>query len=203
MIVISFEGIDGSGKTTQINLLKNRLESDGYDVRLFREPGGTELSEVIRGLLLNPEMEIHPVTEILLFSSARSQLIAEKVLPLMDTDAIIILDRFYDSTVAYQGYGRASVALDQVHHINRIASHGIVPDITFYLRVDLETAEHRRSAFAKDRMENSGNDFFRKVINGFDELAASEPRFQTIDARQAVDLIHDSVYAFVLGKIAT
>lgn len=201
MIVISFEGIDGSGKTTQINLLKNRLEADGYDVRLFREPGGTELSEVIRGLLLNPEMEIHPVTEILLFSSARSQLIAEKVLPLKDTNAIIILDRFYDSTVAYQGYGRASVALEQVHHINRIASHGIVPDITFYLRVDLETAEHRRSAFAKDRMENSGDDFFRKVIYGFDELAASEPRFRTIDARQSAELISETVCEIVLGQI--
>lgn len=201
MIVISFEGIDGSGKTTQINLLKNRLESDGFDVRLFREPGGTELSEVIRGLLLNPELEIHPVTEILLFSSARSQLIAEKVLPLKETETVIILDRFYDSTVAYQGYGRASVALDQVHQINRIASHGIVPDITFYLRVDLETAEQRRSAFAKDRMENSGDDFFRKVIYGFDELAAMEPRIKTIDANQAAELIHEIVCEIVMTRI--
>ena len=175
MLIISFEGIDGSGKTTQINLLKKKLEADGVDVRLFREPGGTELSEVIRGILLNPEIEINSVTELLLFSSARSQLIAEKVKPHMANKGVIILDRFFDSTVAYQGYGRESVSLEQIYQLNKIASHGITPDITFYLRVDLKTAEKRRSNFLKDRMERAGDDFYRNVIRGFDEISKSEP----------------------------
>ncbi|HAC16202.1 MAG TPA: dTMP kinase [Bacteroidetes bacterium] len=200
-MIISFEGIDGSGKTTQINLLKKKLEADGVDVRLFREPGGTELSEVIRGMLLNPEIEINSVTELLLFSSARSQLIAEKVEPHMGSEGVIILDRFFDSTVAYQGYGRGSVSLEQIYQLNKIASHGITPDITFYLRVDLETAEKRRSNFLKDRMERAGNDFYQKVILGFDEISKSEPRFTVIDASLEIEYIHKKILDQVTLKL--
>jgi dTMP kinase len=201
MILISFEGIDGSGKTTQINLLKKKLETDGQDVHFFREPGGTELSEVIRGILLNPEIDINPVTEMLLFSSARSQLIAEKVKPLESTNAIVILDRFYDSTVAYQGYGRRSVPLEQVHQLNAIASHGLIPDITFYLRIDLEVAEKRRSKFTKDRMERAGSEFYKAVIGGFDELSASNPRFVTIQADRDLNAIHSEILSEVAKKM--
>jgi dTMP kinase len=201
MTLLSFEGIDGSGKTTQINLLKKYLQSLGHDVYLFREPGGTELSELIRGILLNPDIEIDPVTEMLLFSSARSQLIAEKVLPLLNTDAIVILDRFYDSTVAYQGYGRKSVSLEQVHQLNRIAAHGLVPQVTFYLRVDLEIAENRRSNLTKDRMERSGDDFFNSVISGFDELSAHDPRFIRLDASRSIDDLHLDICSIVRDKI--
>ena len=201
MLIISFEGIDGSGKTTQINLLKKKLEADGVDVRVFREPGGTELSEVIRGILLNPEIEINSVTELLLFSSARSQLIAEKVKPHMANKGVIILDRFFDSTVAYQGYGRESVSLEQIYQLNKIASHGITPDITFYLRVDLKTAEKRRSNFLKDRMERAGDDFYRNVIRGFDEISKSEPRFSVIDASLEIDDIHDKIWEHVTSKL--
>lgn len=201
MILISFEGIDGSGKTTQINLLKKKLEADGHDVYFFREPGGTELSEVIRGILLNPDIEINPVTEMLLFSSARSQLIAEKVKPLLETNAVVILDRFYDSTVAYQGYGRKSVPLEHVHQLNTIASHGLVPDITFYLRIDLEVAEKRRSTFTKDRMERLGPDFYKAVIGGFDDLAQSNTRFVTIQADGEMNAIHDQIVFEVYKKL--
>lgn len=201
MLIISFEGIDGSGKTTQINLLKKRLETDGIDVQLFREPGGTELSEVIRGILLNPEIEINSVTELLLFSSARSQLIAEKVKPFLANEGVIILDRFFDSTVAYQGYGRGSVSLEQIYQLNKIASHGITPDITFYLRVDLETAEKRRSNLSKDRMERSGDDFYRNVIRGFDVISKSEPRFSELDASLEIEDIHDKIWNHVILKL--
>lgn len=201
MLIISFEGIDGSGKTTQINLLKKRLETDGIDVRLFREPGGTELSEVIRGILLNPEIEINSVTELLLFSSARSQLIAEKVKPFLANEGVIILDRFFDSTVAYQGYGRGSVSLEQIYQLNKIASHGITPDITFYLRVDLETAEKRRSNLSKDRMERSGDDFYLNVIRGFDVISKSEPRFSELDASLEIEDIHDKIWNHVILKL--
>lgn len=193
-MLISFEGIDGSGKTTQIELLKNRLLDDGIKVQVFREPGGTEVSEQIRSILLNPQVEIDPVTEMLLFSSARSQLISSRVKPLLASNNVVILDRFYDSTIAYQGYGRECLPLEQIHQINRIASHSIAPDSTFYLRVSREVSASRRANQLEDRMEKSGDVFYDKVIAGFDALAASESRIQTIDAGQSIDLIHQLIW---------
>ncbi|HCI70258.1 MAG TPA: dTMP kinase [Balneola sp.] len=192
-MLITFEGIDGSGKSTQISLLKKYITNSGKDVEVLREPGGTDISELIRGMLLNPEIEIDPVTELLLFSSARSQLIAEKVKPLLAKDVVIILDRFYDSTTAYQGYGRGSLPIDQVHQINRVASHGIAPDITFYLRLSLEESANRTAHMEKDRMEQSGIEFYQNVIKGFDELAEKEVRFVTIDASKTVEEVHKLV----------
>tara|TARA_R110002126_G_scaffold15320_1_gene63068 strand:- start:5394 stop:5990 length:597 start_codon:yes stop_codon:yes gene_type:complete len=189
-MLITFEGIDGSGKSTQISLLKDKIIESGKEVEILREPGGTDISELIRGMLLNPEIEIDPVTELLLFSSARSQLIAEKVKPLLANDTVVILDRFYDSTTAYQGYGRRSLPIDQVHQINRVASHGIAPDITFYLRLSLEESFKRTAHMQKDRMEQSGIEFYKNVVKGFDELSKSEKRFVTIDASKSVDEVH-------------
>lgn len=200
-MLISFEGIDGSGKTTQINLLKKKLEQNGVSVYIFREPGGTEVSEYIRGILLNPEIEIDPVTEILLFSAARSQLIAEKIKPLNSSDKVIILDRFYDSTVAYQGYGRASINLKDIHHLNQVASHGLKPDVTFYLRVSLDVAEARRSTFTKDRMERAGDSFYGKVIKGFDDLSETEERIKVIDASKSADEICEDIWHYVKDLI--
>lgn len=192
-MLITFEGIDGSGKSTQISLLKEYLTNSGKKVQVLREPGGTDISELIRGMLLNPEIEIDPVTELLLFSSARSQLIAEKVKPLLAKGVVVILDRFYDSTTAYQGYGRKSIPIDQVHQINKIASHEIAPDVTFYLRLSLEESAKRTAHMQKDRMEQSGIEFFQNVIKGFDELSKSEERFVTIDASKNVDEVHDLI----------
>ena len=192
-MLITFEGIDGSGKSTQISHLKDHLTKSGKEVRVLREPGGTDISELIRGMLLNPEIEIDPVTELLLFSSARSQLIAEKVKPLLADGVVVILDRFYDSTTAYQGYGRKSIPIDQVHQINKIASHEIAPDVTFYLRLSLEESAKRTAHMQKDRMEQSGIEFFQNVIKGFDELSESEERFVTIDASKNVDEVHNLI----------
>jgi dTMP kinase len=193
-MLISFEGIDGSGKTTQIQLLRERLLHDGVSVSLFREPGGTEVSEVIRGVLLNPDMSIDPVTEVLLFSSARSQLIAEQVKPRLEAGEWVILDRFYDSTVAYQGYGRHSLPIEQLHAINAVASHGLVPDLTFYLHLSRETADARLGSRLRDRMEQAGEAFYDRVVAGFQALAASEPRFRTIPANQSVEMIHHLIW---------
>ncbi|MEQ8577465.1 MAG: dTMP kinase [Balneola sp.] len=192
-MLITFEGIDGSGKSTQISLLKDHLSESGKEVKVLREPGGTDISELIRGMLLNPEIDIDPVTELLLFSSARSQLIAEKVKPFLADGVVVILDRFYDSTTAYQGYGRKSIPIDQVHQINKIASHEIAPDVTFYLRLSLEESAKRTAHMQKDRMEQSGIEFFENVIKGFDELSKSEERFVTIDASKNVDEVHDLI----------
>lgn len=192
-MLITFEGIDGSGKSTQISLLKEKIIESGKEVHVLREPGGTDISEIIRGILLNPEIEIDPVTEVLLFSSARSQLIAEKVKPFLEKGAVIILDRFYDSTTAYQGYGRKSMDLEAIHQINKIASHGLLPDVTFYLRLSLEESAKRTAHMQKDRMEQSGVEFYENVIKGFDQLAETNDRFVAIDASDSVEKVHAQI----------
>jgi dTMP kinase len=200
-MLITFEGIDGSGKSTQISLLKDKLISLGKIVQVFREPGGTGVSEQIRTILLNNNSNIDPVTELLLFSSARSQLMSEKVLPALERGEVVILDRFYDSTTAYQGYGRGSLPLDQIKQINEVASHHKAPDFTFYLRLSLEESNERRANMSKDRMESSGDEFFLKVIKGFDSLAEKEERFVIIEASKSVEEIHESIIKILSQRL--
>ncbi len=192
-MLISFEGIDGCGKSTQIDLLKHYLESKNLQYSVFREPGGSEISEKIRALLLHDSHEMDSVTELLLFSAARSQLIKEKVIPLLEQKKIVILDRFYDSTTAYQGYGRKLKNLEVIQILNRLASHSTVPDITFYLKIDPVLAQERTAKLSKDRMENSGLEFFRSVSEGYEEIAKSEKRFVTIDASKNIEFIHSDI----------
>ena len=198
---ITFEGIDGSGKTTQIELLSEKLTEEGYKVSVFREPGGTEISEQIREILLDTKLDIDPVTELLLFSAARSQLIAEKVVPLQKSGTIVILDRFYDSTTAYQGYGRESVALKQIRELNKVASHDNEPDLTFYMKISLEEAQKRTRKQQKDRMELSGDEFYEKVIKGFDALSLTEKRFVTLDATVPQQKIHSKIWEQVSAQL--
>lgn len=198
-VFITFEGIDGSGKSTQISKLKNRLEKEGALVKVFRDPGGPVVSEQIREILLNTDYDIDPVTELLLFSAARSQLMAESVLPEIEKGTTVILDRFYDSTVAYQGYGRESVSLDEIHKMNRIASHKTQPDLTVYMDIPLEKAKNRM-AKQKDRMERAGDHFFEKVIKGFRKLAEMEDRFFTVDATQPADQVHERIWNQVQSR---
>lgn len=189
-MLITFEGIDGCGKSTQIELLRNFLDSEKFSHHVFREPGGTDLSESIRNLLLHDSDDMDPVTELLLFSSARSQLISEKVQPLLDRGEIVILDRYYDSTTAYQGYGRRSMDIGKIQVLNQIASHAVVPDLTFYLKISADRAAMRTINSEKDRMENAGLEFFEKVSAGYDEIAKHEKRFRVIDATQSPEAIH-------------
>ena len=200
-MLITFEGIDGSGKSTQIKLLNSYLSAKGIQTHVFREPGGTEISESIRTLLLHDTEEMDPVTELLLFSSARSQLMAEKVIPLLNQGKTIILDRFYDSTMAYQGYGRESAPISDIHQLNRIAAHGLVPDITFYMKLSVDDAEKRTSSVHKDRMEKSGRDFFSKVSDGFDKMSREEDRFKVIDATQGSSAVHNTIVSHVNAVI--
>lgn len=196
-MLISFEGIDGCGKSTQIDLLKKYFDKKGFEYSVFREPGGTEISERIRSLLLHETEEMDPVTELLLFSAARSQLIQEKVLPLLKEDKIVILDRFYDSTTAYQGYGRQSADLNSIHVLNDLATHHTIPDITFYLKIDPKEAEKRTAGTLKDRMENSGTQFFSDVSKGYDELAQKEKRIHPIDASLSPQKMHSQIVEII------
>ncbi|MEO1023420.1 MAG: dTMP kinase [Bacteroidota bacterium] len=193
-MLITFEGIDGSGKSTQIQILKDKLEALSIEVSVFREPGGTDLSEMVRGMLLNPEIEIDSVTELLLFSSARSQLVAEKVIPRLKENQVVILDRFYDSTVAYQGYGRESVPIQDIKEINHIAAHGLIPDITFYIRLSQQESARRTLHLQKDRMERAGDSFFNRVIEGFEALAESESRIYPMDGTLTSEQLHDQIW---------
>jgi dTMP kinase len=193
-VLVSFEGIDGSGKSTQIRYLMHRLEQEGIKYKEFREPGGTELSEAIRAVLLNPDMVINPVAELLLFSAARSQLVSEQVIPLLNKGYVVILDRFFDSTTAYQGYGRSSLPINEIREMNRIASHGLLPDVTFYLKIEPVDAQVRTTGLRRDRMENSGDRFYDLVTSGYNELATNEKRFKTLDGRLSEQELHDQIW---------
>lgn len=196
-MLITFEGIDGCGKSTQIEKLKSYFDKKGTEYSVFREPGGTELSERIRAILLHETDEMDPVTELLLFSAARSQLIREKIIPLLQDNKIVVLDRFYDSTTAYQGFGRTSSSLEEIHTLNKLASHRTVPNLTFYLKINPEVAKKRTSQASKDRMENSGDDFFRKVATGYDMLASTEKRFRVLDAAKSPEIIHQQIVMII------
>lgn len=202
-MLITFEGIDGCGKSTQITLLKEWLTDSGFEVHLFREPGGTELSEQIREVLLDNMQEIHPLAELLLFSAARAQLTAVRIRPLLKTGAIVILDRFYDSTTAYQGYGRQVVSLEVIEQINAMATGNLIPDITFYLQISPHIArDRRRQAGEEDRMEQAGDDFFKKVSHGFDMIAAGNSRFVILDASTSPEIIFKKIIDTLKNKIS-
>ncbi len=195
-MLISFEGVDGCGKSTQIELLQQHLEQmHSKKVHIYREPGGVPLAEELRSLLLDIRHTIDPVSELLMFSSARSQLVQEKITPDLSQGTIVILDRYFDSTTAYQGYGRGVLSLEDIHRLNKWASHGQIPDVTFYLKLSWQTAKYRMKDRDQnqDRMERSGSDFFERVISGYDELAQREQRICTIDATASIEEVFEIV----------
>ena len=165
--LITFEGIDGSGKSTQIQLLGAEFEKLGVPFKTFREPGGTDLSEKIREILLDKDnIEMTLTAESLLFAAARAQLTVEQIKPAIAKGECVICDRFTDSTIAYQGYGRG-LNIKNLEIINNIATEGLTPDITFILDIDPEKASERMKAEAPDRMESAGIDFFQKIRQGY------------------------------------
>ncbi len=198
---ISFEGIDGSGKTTQLQILAKYLESLGGDVIVLREPGGVPLSESIRGLLLNSTEDINPITELLLFEASRSHLVHSLIKPAIAQGKTILCDRFYDSTTAYQGYGRG-IDLETINTFNSIATLGIVPDLTFYLDVDFATAEKRSDRKIYDRIESAGKEFYLKIIKGFRELATIYPeRIIQIDASKELETTSALIRQIIDNKL--
>jgi dTMP kinase len=196
-MLINFEGIDGCGKTTQLGLLLDRLLGTGHNTLALREPGGTDVSEAVRTLLLDDKYHVAPIAELLLFSAARAQLTSERIRPALEAGQIVLLDRYFDSTSAYQGYGRQQLSLEEIDDVNHVATGGLTPNITFYFDIDIDIAFSRRSGQA-DRMEQSGRDFYQRVREGYLALAQRHSdRFVTLDASLPMEHIHELVWTHV------
>jgi len=173
--LITFEGIDGSGKSTQIKLISEILHKNNIDNIVIREPGGTEISEKIRAILLDNDNTISKYTEALLFLSSRSQLVNEVIKPALNRGCYILCDRYIDSTIAYQGYGRG-IDLSQIKVLNDLAIESIYPDITFILDVNVNTSLSRRLTKSKDRMEQVNKNFLIKVRKAYLEIADDDKK---------------------------
>jgi len=190
---ITFEGIDGAGKTTQINLLKSYLESKNKEVLSIREPGGLSFSEKIRAILLDTKTEINSTTELFLFEAARSELTEKIILPALKENKIVICDRFFDSTSAYQGFGRG-LNIDNINYLNKVATQNLVPDLTFYLDIPISQSLNRNIDKVKDRMESNTLDFITNVKLGFDTLSEKFPeRIKRIKADESIDQVHQNI----------
>ncbi len=203
---ISFEGIDGSGKSTQAKLLVKKLQEENRSVLFLREPGGTEISEQIRNILLNKKnLKMTQIAELLLFSASRAQLVSEVIKPALLNNTVVITDRYVDSTTVYQGHGRG------LHHggikgINSLATMGVMPKKTFLIDITVQEMNSRRHANHQeiDRMEMSNDDFYHRVRQGYLELAKEEPgRFVTIDGKESIETIHQQIWSVVDGMLPT
>jgi dTMP kinase len=182
--LITIEGLDGAGKSTLAAGLLRELTAKGRRVELLREPGGVDISERLRALVKDPALSISPRAEALLYAAARAQLVAEKVEPLLAGGTWVLLDRFVDSSLAYQGAGRA-LGIEEIRAINRFATGGLTPDRTLYLRISPATGRSRQRdrADQPDRLEAENEEFFALIAAAYDELARAEPeRICAIDA---------------------
>jgi len=191
--LITFEGIDGSGKSTQIELLNKWFDSNKIKINNIREPGGNNISEAIRKLLLDRDNKINLFSETLLFLASRAQLVEETILPLLAKDEFVICDRFIDSTVVYQGYGR-NLDVDLINKINLIATQGILPYLTIYIDVDVDMSIERRSVVSNDRMEAAGKLFLSNVKKGYVELTDLYPeRIKMINGDDTISNIQEKI----------
>ncbi len=189
--LITIEGLDGAGKSTLAHALQRELASRGARVELLREPGGVEVSERIRALVKDPALNVLARTEALLYAAARAQLVEERLQPLLCDGAVVLLDRFVDSSLAYQGAGR-SLGVEQVRAINLFATGGLVPDRTLLLRISPAAGRARQHerALEPDRLEREGDGFFVTIGSAYEQLAGTEPqRIKLIDAEQPPELV--------------
>ena len=202
----SFEGIDGSGKSTQARLLAQALRQRDYEVVEVREPGGTPLGERVRSLLLDPDAIICARAELLLFAAARAQLVSSVIAPALDRGAVVIADRFTDSSEAYQGGGRTlsdGPSTLSVTELNQFATHTITPRRTYLVDVSLEQAAERRGQRElTDRMESDGPAFFERVRMTYLSLAqAHGQRIRVVDGRDSIQSIHKVILTDALSYI--
>ena len=204
--LISFEGSEGSGKSTQIARLAAQLQQGGREVVATREPGGTEIGEQIRNIIVHNSKgdEMCAETELLLFTAARAQVVREVIAPALVRGAVVLSDRFLDSSTVYQGIGR-NLAADPVSQINRFAVGNVMPDLTIVIDVPTEVSLARirqRASGLPDRMERENIDFYKKIREGYLVLARGMPdRFVVIDGTQSPDAIEKQIWAAVKERI--
>lgn len=191
---ITFEGIDGSGKSTQADLLKTFLEERNREVVLVREPGGTDISEKVRTILLDPEnRHMDPVTETLLLAASRTQLVQQVILPAMRRGKTVLCDRYVDSTLAYQGHGRG-LPMSWLRTLNEVATQATEPDFTILVDLPVATALTRMGKKTFDRMEKEGREFLQKVREGYLKLAQKNPgRYIVVNGLESIQEIHQTI----------
>jgi dTMP kinase len=196
-LFITMEGPDGSGKSTQIEAIRKFFESRGDQVVITREPGGTQISEKIRALLLDREnMEMDPMAETLLYAASRAQLVAQVIKPALDSGVHVICDRFVDSSIAYQGFGRGLG--DCVSVINAYAINNCIPDITFLMKLNPEVGKSRIKSSDQDRMEMEKLDFHNRVFAGYEALEMEYPdRIVGVDATRNIEEISSEILSHV------
>ncbi|MEK7497500.1 MAG: dTMP kinase [Patescibacteria group bacterium] len=202
-MLITFEGPEGGGKSTQVALLAESLRSQGLIVAQLREPGGTEISEQIRDVLHdNKNKKMDARTELLLYEAARSQMVSEVVIPRLEDDIVVLVDRFRDSSVAYQGGGRGISDVD-VNWLNDFTTRGLVPDLTLLLTVDAETGLKRRKSNGKEmnRMDNQSLEFHKKVQKKYLEMAQEGGRWVMIDANGTASEVQEKVRDVVVVRL--
>lgn len=202
-LFISLEGPDGSGKTLQIEALKEELEKRGYEVLLSREPGGTPIGEAVRDLLLDPSRkEMHPRTEALLYAASRAQHVFQKIRPALEKGMVVILDRFVDSSLIYQGLGR-ELGIQEIASLNAFATGDLMPRLTFVLSLPYEEGLKRKKSqegHELDRLELEKESFHRRISEGYNTLASLYPeRIVLLDARKTPEEIH----RLILDRIRT
>ena len=198
--LIAFEGVEGAGKSTQLELLRRVLEGRGREVVVTREPGGTPAGERVRSVLLDPEVELHPRAEALLFAAARAELVEAVIRPALERGAVVLCDRYLDSSLAYQGAARG-LGQGPVEEVNRFATGGLLPDLVVLLDLDPASGLRRRAG-ALDRIEAQDLGFHRRVRQAFRDLAAADPaRFSMVDAATPVPEVADQIQAAALALL--
>lgn len=199
---ITFEGLDASGKSTQAELTAERFRESGENVIVIREPGGTELGEKVRSILLDVNSTIEPAAEVFLFSAARAQLVREVIRPALTRGEIVICDRYVDSTTSYQGYGR-DISLESIHAVNRLAIEDVIPDLTFFIDISIDEIERRQRAAGihTDRMERAGRDFFERSRKGYYELSRSEKRLKIISGERSPENIFSEIWSVIQEEL--
>ena len=198
---VTVEGLDFSGKSTLVSLLKDELAGLDPPVHFTREPGGTGVAERVRALLLDPELEMGPWTEAYLYAAARAELVRREILPRLERGETVVCERFLDSSLAYQGYGRG-LGAREVRDLNSWAVGPVLPDLTFYLRLSPEERARRagKSDAPLDRIERVGDEFMGRVEAGFEEISRAEPeRVRVLDASLAPIKLAEAVRQEILG----
>lgn len=194
---VAFEGPEGAGKSTQIALLAERLELAGIVPVCTREPGGTPAGDRIRDVILDPDLEVDPLTEFLLYSASRAQLVRERVAPALEAGRTVITDRFAGASLAYQGYGRG-LDRDFIHGLTQTVTRGITPDLTILLDIDVTDGLGRVARRgARDRLERADRTFHERVRAGFLEIASADPTWHRVEADGASDRVADRIWTLV------